>query len=67
LVGGHAERHLCNGWTNEGNALPSLVRRRHHAHKHHEHVLDACCGAQVEEQAWRAAAPTDSQETALLD
>jgi hypothetical protein len=59
---GHAERHLRNGWTNEGTAFLSLVRRRHHVYKHHEHVLDACCAAQVEEQAWRAAVPTNSQE-----
>jgi hypothetical protein len=62
LQRGHAERHLCNGWTNEGTALPSLVRRGHHVHKHHEYVLDACRGAQTAEQAWRAAVRTDSQE-----
>jgi hypothetical protein len=59
---GHAERHLCNGWTNEGTAFPSLLCRRHHVRKHHEHVLDACCAAQVKEQASRAAVPSDSQD-----
>ena len=44
LVGGHAGRRLCNGWTNEGNTFLSLVRRRHHVHKHHEYV-DGSLGA----------------------
>jgi hypothetical protein len=36
-----------DGQRNEGNVFPSLVRRGHHVHKYHMHVLDACFGAQT--------------------